>query len=139
MASRNTCASTLAIGPGPTAVKAPSIASSGRWSIQLMGHSTVAERSDDRDQMTSSRISALLRRPRLLRQTGIGHIVRIEPSRIGPAVFVVFGHALVGERRHLLERAGRARIPQRLDADILVVAGVIALVKLMTSAEFGAD
>src|SRR5579863_8469907 len=36
IASRNASGSTLAIGPGATAVKAPSMASSGRWSIQLI-------------------------------------------------------------------------------------------------------
>src|SRR5262244_1207990 len=37
IASRKTAGSTVRTGSGPTAVKAPSIASSGRWSIQLIG------------------------------------------------------------------------------------------------------
>jgi hypothetical protein len=36
IASRNTAGSTVSTGSGPTAVNAPSIASSGRWSIQLI-------------------------------------------------------------------------------------------------------
>ncbi len=34
--SRKSAGSTVRTGSGPTAVKAPSIASSGRWSIQLI-------------------------------------------------------------------------------------------------------
>src|SRR5262249_26274020 len=83
--------------------------------------------------------SSLLRRPHLLRQTGIGDVVGIEPGRIGPAVFVIFGHTLVGERQHLIERARGARIPQSLDTNILVIAGIVALIELVPPAEFSAD
>src|SRR5580704_13146395 len=80
-----------------------------------------------------------LRRAELARQPRIGHVVWIEPRRIGPAVFVVFGHALIGERRHLLHDAGASRAPQRLDTDIFVVTGVVALVEFVAAAEFRAD
>src|SRR5205814_752440 len=93
MASRNMSGSTLVIGPGPTAVKAPSMASSGRRSIQLMSEFYACGRTAER--MTDVR-PLLFRRPRLLRRSGIGDVIRIEPGRIGPAVLVVFRHALIG-------------------------------------------
>src|SRR3984957_19335807 len=80
-----------------------------------------------------------LRRAALPRQPGIGDVVRIEPRRARPAVFVVFRHALLGELRHVCKRTRRARIPKRLNTDILVITGIIALVEFMASAEFGAD
>src|SRR5579872_469955 len=97
MASRNISGSTLVIGPGPTAVKAPSMASSGRWSIQLIYRFYAYAGAGKR---------TLLRRPRLVRRSGIGDVVRVEPGRIGPAVLVVFRHALIGQGHHLIERAG---------------------------------
>src|SRR4051794_30032703 len=101
MASRNAAPSTAAMGSGPIASKAPAMASSGRWSIQLMIY---------RYSLRGTR-----------RTAGMRDVVRIEPGRIGPAVLVVICHAFVGERDHAVERAGAPRIPQRLDADILVV------------------
>src|SRR5215472_14197798 len=64
---------------------------------------------------------------------------RIEPGRIGPAVLVVVGHAVLGQPDHAVERARGARVPHRLDADVLVVAGVVALVELVAGTELGAD
>src|ERR1700682_4741266 len=98
----------------PTASKEPIIASSGRWSSQLM--------SADR--------SALLRRPRGIRHAGIRDIVRVEPGVADPALLVIVCHALVRERDHLVVGAGRARVEQRLDANILVIARVVDLIEL---------
>src|SRR5438309_11454889 len=98
---------------GPTAVKAPSIASSGRWSIQL--------------------ISRSLRRALDPAHPRIGDVVGVEPGRIAPAVLVVIGQALLGQRDHAIERAGGARVPHRLDADVLVIAGVVHLVELVAA------
>ena len=36
----------------------------------------------------------------------------------------------VGERHHVVERAGATRVPQGLDANVLVVAGVVDLIEL---------
>src|SRR4030088_1437757 len=69
----------------------------------------------------------------------IGDIIRIEPGPIAPTVLVVIGKTLVRERDHAVERAGGPRIPPRLDADVLVVAGVVHLVELGAAAELGAD
>src|SRR5580658_11246334 len=66
-------------------------------------------------------------------------LARVEPGRIGPAVLVVVGHAVLGEADHAVEGARRARVPHRLDADVLVVAGVVALVELVARAELGTD
>src|SRR5262249_5437226 len=66
-------------------------------------------------------------------------LARIEPGWVGPAVLVVVGHAVLGQPDHAIERARGARIPHRLDADVLVVAGVVALVELVAGAELGAD
>ena len=118
MASRNAGGVDGAIVSGATAVKAPSMASSGRWSIQLM---------------------TITPPPCVPRQARIGDIVRIKPGVVDPAVLVVVGHALLGERRHLVEMPVARALPQRLDADVLVVAGVVALVELVASAELGAD
>ncbi len=52
---------------------------------------------------------ALLRPAHRARRTGIGNVIGIEPGIAAPAVLVVVGHALVGERHHLIERAGAAR------------------------------
>src|SRR6516225_4452388 len=56
-----------------------------------------------------------------------------------PAVLVIIGHALLGERLHLLERAGTLRLLQLKDADQFVAAGIIHLIELVTRAEFAAD
>src|SRR5581483_5347797 len=153
MASRNAGESTLISGSGATAMKAPSIASSGRWSIQLIFscHHPRRRMIQYPPPLESLAISAthtgcpagachraghsgrtrwrgmtteLFGRAQPIRQPRIGNIARVEPRRIGPAVLVILGHTLLGERRHLVERAGAARIPQRLDADVLVIAGV---------------
>src|SRR4051795_336320 len=84
-------------------------------------------------------LGVLFRRARDARATGIGNVVGIEPASADPAVLVIFGEALLRERDHAVERAGAARAPHCLDADVLVVAGVVSLVKLMTPAELGAD
>src|SRR5262245_22459749 len=117
MASRNAAPSTAAIGSGPIASKAPAMASSGRWSIQLM----VCRRS-----LRGARGTARM-----------GDVVRVEPRGVGPAVLVVIRHAFVGQRHHAIQRPGAARVPQRLDADVLVVAGVVHLVELVAAAELG--
>src|ERR1700722_5654509 len=65
-----------------------------------------------------------LRSEAVFRQARIGNVIGVEPCRIGPAVFVVFRHALLGELHHLAERAGATRVPQRLDTDVFVIAGV---------------
>src|SRR5215467_14929404 len=80
----------------------------------------------------------LLRRTRDAGATGIGHVIRVEPGRSDPAILVVFGEALLGERDHAVERAGAACAPQRLDADVLVIAGVVPLVELVAAAKLGA-
>src|SRR5215468_3348479 len=82
---------------------------------------------------------ASLRRARNAGAAGIRHIIRIEPGSADPAVLVIFGEALLGERNHTVERARAARTPHRLDANVLVVAGVVPLIELMTPAELGAD
>src|SRR5262249_23096904 len=71
--------------------------------------------------------------------SGCGATTRIEPSRIGPAGLVVIRHAGFGETDHLIECAGAAGVPHCLDANVLVVAGVVHLVQLVASAEFRAD
>src|SRR5437763_11132299 len=80
----------------------------------------------------------LLRRALAAGHARIGHVVGIEPG-IAPAVLVVFGEARLRERGHAVERSGGARVPQRLNPDILVIAGVIHLVELVAAAELGAD
>src|SRR3977135_895950 len=68
----------------------------------------------------------------------LGDIIRTEPGPIAPTVLVVIGKTLVRERDHAVERAGGTRIPHRLDADVLGVAGVVHLVELVAAAEPGA-
>src|SRR5262249_31055375 len=72
-------------------------------------------------------------------RTVIADVVRIDPGGVGPAVLVVIGEALIDEAYHLVERAAAARVPHRLDADVLVVAGIVHLVELVAAAELGAD
>src|SRR5262249_45154853 len=79
----------------------------------------------------------LLRRPCGARRK-VGYVVRIDPGRILPAALVVVRHAVVRERDHAVERAGTARVPHRLDADILVVAGIVHLIEFVAAAELGA-
>ena len=45
----------------------------------------------------------------------------------------------VGEALAAVDGAGRRRDEERLDADVLVVAGVVALVELVAAAELAAD
>src|SRR4051812_28001808 len=78
MASRNSAGSTVRTCSGPTTVKAPSMASSGRWSIQLIS-------------------SPLLRRALGAGHAGIRDILGIEPGVTAPAILVVFGQALIGK------------------------------------------
>src|SRR5262245_33153129 len=91
-------------------------------------------------QNTGRRFSghALLGRARLSRQPRIGDVAGIKPG-VAPALLVVFGETLVGEANHAVKGTGAARIPERLDADILVVAGVVHLVELVAAAELRAD
>src|SRR5437588_8892778 len=105
------------------------MASSGRWSIQLIV-AVVAQGGGPCPSpgygdlypgcpgcRTRLSKSCLLRRPLVSGHARIAHIVRIEPGAV-PAVFVVFGEALLGERDHAVHRSGRARVPERLDADV---------------------
>src|ERR1700722_16853048 len=89
-------------------------------------------------EVRAGRPRSLLRRPRGARPE-VRYVVRIDPGGVGPAVLVVVRHAGIGERDHLVEGAGAARVPHRLDADVLVVAGVVHLVELVAAAELGAD
>src|SRR5215469_7911017 len=66
-------------------------------------------------------------------------IAAVAIGGMAPAVLVVIGHALIGERFHLLERAGALRLLQLEHADELMAAGIIHLVELVARAEFGAD
>ena len=63
--------------------------------------------------------------------------VRVEPAVADPALLVIFGHAAVDQRRHPVEIAVAPRPGQRLDADILVIAGIVALVELVAGRLLG--
>src|SRR5436305_16688 len=69
----------------------------------------------------------------------IRDVVGVKPGGIAPAVFVVVRKTLLGQRDHAIEGAAGARAPQRLEADILVVAGVVHLVELVPAAKLRAD
>src|SRR5579875_486431 len=56
-----------------------------------------------------------------------------------PSVEVVLGQAPVREPLVLVNRASRGRGEQHLEADVLVVTRVVALVQLVAPAELGAD
>src|SRR4030095_63630 len=116
----------------------PSMASSGRWSIQLIGSSHFDAFSTANRKSTSPKNAMLFRRARDAGNARIGDVIRIETGSVAPAVLVVIGQALLGEPDHAVERAARARVPHRLDADVLVVAGVVHLVELVAAAELGA-
>ena len=58
---------------------------------------------------------------------------------MAPAVLVVVRHAALGERHHLLERAGALRQLQREDAHQIGAAGIVHLVELVARAELGAN
>src|SRR5262249_7424834 len=66
-------------------------------------------------------------------------IAAVAIGGMAPAVLVIIGHALIGERFHLLERTVALRLLQLKHANELVAAGIVHLVKLVASAEFGAD
>src|SRR5262245_28054247 len=65
--------------------------------------------------------------------------LRVAPRRIPPAGLVVIGEAAIGERNHAVQGPRAARMPQRLDADVLVVAGVVGLIEPVAAGEFRAD
>src|SRR5215471_12228296 len=56
-------------------------------------------------------------------------VIRVEPRRVPPAVLVVIGEAAVGERNHAVQGSRAARMPQGLDANVLMVAGVVGFVQ----------
>src|SRR5215467_5871459 len=62
-----------------------------------------------------------------------------KPRRISPAVLVVIGETLVGERDHAVQGSRAARMPQGLDANVLMVAGVVGFIQAVTATELGAD
>src|SRR3954451_6679333 len=68
-----------------------------------------------------------------------GDVVVADEVGDGPAVQVVLGQAGLGEALHGVGLALRLGGEQQLGADVLVVAGVVALVQLVPSAELGAD
>src|SRR6188768_2060443 len=112
----------------PTASNEPIIASSGRWSNQLIFFLLLP---------AARRPS--LRRATRLRQSRISDVVRIEPGVGDPALLVVVGHAGIGERDHAVVGAGAPGVEQRLNADVFVITRVVDLIELMPSAELGAD
>src|ERR1700691_3715549 len=57
-----------------------------------------------------------------------GNILAVPIGRMFPAILVVVGHALRGERFHLLERAVALRLLQLEHADQFVAAGIIHFV-----------
>src|SRR6516162_7539411 len=63
----------------------------------------------------------------------------VEPRRVSPAVLVVVGQAPVGERNHAVQASGAARMPQGLDANVLMVAGVVGFVEAVAAAELRSD
>lgn len=65
-------------------------------------------------------------------------VVAVEQVRNGPAIQVVFAHALFDHAVHQGDGAGLLGVHQHLDAHVLVVARVVALVELAAAAEFGA-
>src|SRR5580658_6959309 len=62
-----------------------------------------------------------------------------EQVRHGPAIQVILAKALVGERLVAFELAGGRLAEKELDASVLMIARVVALVELMPAAELGAD
>src|SRR4051812_11319686 len=68
-----------------------------------------------------------------------GDVVVADEVRHRPAVQVVLGQAGLGEPLHGIGLALRLRGEEQLGADVLVVAGVVALVQLVPAAELGAD
>src|SRR6266550_3204637 len=66
-------------------------------------------------------------------------IVRVDEIRYRPAVQVVLGHALLGESLVLRACPRELGDHQRLEADALVIAEVVAFVQLVAAAELGAE
>src|SRR6202007_1199601 len=66
-------------------------------------------------------------------------IAAVAIGRMAPAILVVIGHALIGQRFHGFKRAGALRLLQLEHADELVAAGIVHLVQLVAGAEFGPD
>src|SRR5215813_9721505 len=64
-------------------------------------------------------------------------VVRVDQVGDGPALQVVLRHALFGEAFEALRLARRHRSLERLDADLVVAAGVVALVEFVPPAELG--
>ena len=65
--------------------------------------------------------------------------LRVDEVGDGPAVQVVFGHALLGEAGHGIGQAGLLRGEQEFRPDVFMVSGVVALVEFVPAAELGAD
>src|SRR5437762_9876418 len=61
------------------------------------------------------------------------------PSTVHPSIEVIVGEAFIDECEALIERASAAREAHGVDADLLVVAGVVSFIQLMTSSEFRAN
>ena len=74
------------------------------------------------------RFAALLGCANIPDVTAIGHIIRIDPSRVDPPVLVVVSHAAIREPDHVLKCARTTCAPQALDTNILVVPCIVALV-----------
>src|SRR3984893_13955471 len=66
-------------------------------------------------------------------------VVRVDKIGYGPAVEVVFGHALVGKALPPLVWPRADRRAQGVDANFLMAAGVVDLVELVAGAELAAD
>src|SRR5690606_36894922 len=62
-------------------------------------------------------------------------VVRLGEAVDLPAVLVIFAHALLRRRDHLVEGAAAAGIEHALNADVLVFAGAVSLVELFTPDE----
>src|SRR6185437_7152387 len=74
--------------------------------------------------------------------TGAGqgaHVVGVDQVGDGPAIEVVFVHALLGEALVAVGLAAARGGEQDLHADVLAVAAVVALVELVAAAELGPD
>src|SRR5262245_12913149 len=83
-------------------------------------------------------LRALLRGARPARPR-TSNLIRIAPCRVGPAVLIVISKALLGERDHATQGARAARMPQRLDANVLVIAGIVGFVEAVAATELAAD
>src|SRR5262249_52499777 len=70
---------------------------------------------------------------------GLGDVTWVGPRRVSPAVLVVVGETPIRQRDHAVEGAGAARVPQGLDANVLMVAGVVGFVQAVATPEFATD